>query len=211
MTIKLMRHFRFTHLAVVLLLILTASNDVQAAPRHRKSPPRHPLKIGAVSRHLLPACISVRIGGGLYYYYAGYFYRPAAAGYVVVTAPVGAVVPVIPQAAVAVTIGGTVYYTYNGTYYLPEAAGYRVVPVPVVSKPTDPPAEGTQQVMVTAELLNVRSGPGMHHEVLFQVGRHTLLSVLSSASGWLYVMSPAGAYGWVMTSYTAAVEPAPKG
>ena len=57
-------------------------------------------------------------GAGLYYYYNGIFYCPYDnGGYQVVTPPLGAAVPSLPEGATAIKIDGVQYYEASGVYY----------------------------------------------------------------------------------------------
>jgi hypothetical protein len=57
-------------------------------------------------------------GSGLYYYYDGIFYCPYDnGGYQVVTPPLGAAVPSLPEGATAIKIDGVQYYEASGVYY----------------------------------------------------------------------------------------------
>ncbi|HZY39468.1 MAG TPA: DUF6515 family protein [Mucilaginibacter sp.] len=57
-------------------------------------------------------------GAGLYYYYDGIFYCPYDnGGYQVVTPPLGAAVPTLPEGATAIKIDGIQYYEASGVYY----------------------------------------------------------------------------------------------
>lgn len=58
-------------------------------------------------------------------------------------------------------------------------------------------------VIVTAQLLNVRSGPGLENPSIRQVPNGTVLSIQGNAPGWYYVKTSDELYGWVMTQYTA--------
>lgn len=66
---------------------------------------------------------------------------------------------------------------------------------------TDTTATGS--VMVTAQMLNVRSGPGLENPAVRQVPSGTVLSVEGNAPGWYYVKTADNFYGWVMVQYTA--------
>ena len=72
------------------------------------------------------------LGGLEYFCYEGLFYRAAADRYVVVPAPVGAVVMTVPEGAQPVIIDGTTYYMVNGATYMHTSMGYQVVPQPNV-------------------------------------------------------------------------------
>ena len=93
---------------------------------------------------VLPAgAVAIGFSGGRYYFHAGVFYRPAGRTFVVVRAPLGLVVPVLPPAYATVWIGGAPYYYANETYFTaaPGGAGYTVVaPPPGAESTTEPPA-----------------------------------------------------------------------
>lgn len=72
------------------------------------------------------------IGSIGYYYLDGFFYRPYNDYYVVVTAPIGAVVPILPSGYVKISIGGTVYYKFHNTFFRPYGVNYIVVKPPMV-------------------------------------------------------------------------------
>ena len=86
--------------------------------------------------------------GGPYYYAGGVWYRPYGGTYVVVSAPVGVFVPVLPPYYTTVYVGGVPYYYANDTYYTWDAAqnGYEVAappsadPPPTTQSPVPPPS-----------------------------------------------------------------------
>jgi hypothetical protein len=61
----------------------------------------------------------------------------------------------------------------------------------------------TGSVVVTAQLLNVRSGPSLRDYAILQVPNGTVLSVHGTTAGWYYVKTTDNLYGWVMMQYTA--------
>lgn len=67
-----------------------------------------------------------------FYYSQGVFYRPFAAEFVVVGAPIGAVVSILPPRYTTLYIGPVPYYYANFAYYRwdPVVTGYRVVEEP---------------------------------------------------------------------------------
>jgi len=73
-----------------------------------------------------------RVGGGRYYYSGGVWYAPRSGGFVVIGAPIGFVVPVLPPYYNTVWVAGVPYYYANDTYYAWDAAqnGYQVVDPP---------------------------------------------------------------------------------
>jgi hypothetical protein len=83
----------------------------------------------------------VIVGGGRYYYSGGVWYAPRGPGFVVVAAPVGMFIPVLPPFYTTVWVAGVPYYYANDTYYMwsPAQSGYEVV-----QPPGDPAAAATQ-------------------------------------------------------------------
>lgn len=81
--------------------------------------------------------------GGNYYYAGGVWYRPYGPSFVVVSAPIGVFVPVLPAYYTTLWAGGAPYYYANDTYYTwsPEQNGYQVVDPP--SQTGYPPADST--------------------------------------------------------------------
>jgi Family of unknown function (DUF6515) len=87
--------------------------------------------------------LSLVIGGEPYFYHDGWFYRRHGRGYVVVRAPIGAVVRVLPPGHAAVWVGRREYFVAYGTYYVWDRAarGYVVVAEPTaVATAGVPPA-----------------------------------------------------------------------
>jgi len=76
------------------------------------------------------AALMLIMAGATYYYLEGVYYQRQAGRYIVVPAPVGAVVTTIPTGYPPVIIDGVVYYTINGVTYMPTPSGYQVVPQP---------------------------------------------------------------------------------
>jgi hypothetical protein len=66
-----------------------------------------------------------------YYYNEGVYYAPQGSGYVVVQAPVGATVTVLPSEYTLVVVASSTYYYYGGTFYTISSGTYTVVPAPV--------------------------------------------------------------------------------
>lgn len=60
-------------------------------------------------------------------------------------------------------------------------------------------------VMVTAALLNIRSGPGLNQACVGQIQRGARLSIMATNAGWYYVNTSAGVSGWIMAQYTTPV------
>jgi hypothetical protein len=55
---------------------------------------------------------------GRYFYSGGVWYSPGPRGYVVIGAPIGTFVPVLPPYYTTVWVGGAPYYYANDTYYM---------------------------------------------------------------------------------------------
>jgi hypothetical protein len=70
--------------------------------------------------------------GGNYYYAGGVWYRPYGTSFVVVGAPIGVFVPVLPAYYTTLWVSGTPYYYANDTYYTwsSDQNGYQVVDPP---------------------------------------------------------------------------------
>jgi hypothetical protein len=83
--------------------------------------------------HILPhGFISFSISGLIYYYAYGNYYRNYSGYYMVVTPPIGALIPVPPPGYRMVYIDSHPYYLSGGVYYIWDNVhrGYRVVPPP---------------------------------------------------------------------------------
>ncbi|HET7757330.1 MAG TPA: DUF6515 family protein [Steroidobacteraceae bacterium] len=88
--------------------------------------------------------------GGRYYYSGGIWYAPRGPDFVVIGAPVGVFVPVLPPFYTTVWFGGVPYYYANDTYYVWSSAqsGYEVVDPPgdaqmaSTEAPQPPPPQG---------------------------------------------------------------------
>lgn len=69
------------------------------------------------------------------------------------------------------------------------------------------PATGTgEQVVITANSLNVRSGPGTSNPAQFSLTSGTIVDVLGEANGWTHIRDDQGRTGWVSSQYTVAVQ-----
>jgi uncharacterized protein YgiM (DUF1202 family) len=142
------------------------------------------------------------LANSLYYYNAGSFYRKDPGGYVVIDPPVGAVVPALPADYNFLLVDGVRYYTSAENYYLQVTGGYQVVPDP---RRTVPQSVVSNKVVVTSNMLNVRSGPGLEHYIANKVYYGDVLLVIQRNIDWMYVQLPDNNRGWVMTRFT---EPA---
>ncbi len=80
--------------------------------------------------------VPVYVSGIPYFYYQGVYYQQEPSGYMVVTPPIGAVVPELPPGAEPIYVGTTVYYYAAGAFYVQEPQGFLVVvPPPGITVP----------------------------------------------------------------------------
>ena len=181
-----------------------------AVPPHRKAGTPHRLpRIGHHVKAMPKGFIEISLGMKRFFYHGGAYYRRGLRGYVVVPAPIGVVLSVLPPGFQVVIAGSSTYYRYGGVYYRPVPTGYMVVQEPVFERPSPMTAAEGDRVTVTANILNVRSGPGLHHAVLTRIHWGTVVVVRGCADGWLYVDVPGGTAGWVMTVYTSPQTASP--
>ena len=124
-----------TRASVVLLalaLFIAPAQSYADRGRHHDHGHYHHPGFG-VHVSLLPrGYLTIRLGGGRYYYYDGVYYNRVERDYVIVAPPMGAVVSAIPEYYQTVVINGITYYAADGAYYVYTRHGYQVVPQPVV-------------------------------------------------------------------------------
>ena len=112
-------------------------------PKHHHETYRyHTHYLAPIRRHYHPvgfnlmvlphSYIRIYVHGLPYFYWSGIYYRHYSRGYVVVNAPIGAFVRILPVGFIAFSIGVSTYYYVNDTYYLwdEEIESYRVVNKP---------------------------------------------------------------------------------
>jgi len=80
-------------------------------------PPAPSPKFGMQVEAIPNESLAFHIGPTSYYYYKGIYYRPYGTGFMVIAAPMGAVVYQLPPGATRTEIDGEKYYESNGTYY----------------------------------------------------------------------------------------------
>eukprot|EP01022_Parablepharisma_sp_SALTPOND_P021854 TRINITY_DN43710_c0_g1_i1.p4 TRINITY_DN43710_c0_g1~~TRINITY_DN43710_c0_g1_i1.p4 ORF type:complete len:216 (+),score=77.77 TRINITY_DN43710_c0_g1_i1:872-1519(+) len=151
--------------------------------------------------------------GKPYYRHHGGYYRPYRGGFVWVAPPVGLFVAGLPLGFRTILVGGLPYYFHGGVYYRSAPGGYVVVSAPVVSETVTsaPAAPASGTVVVLAEALNLRSGPGMNFSVLTVVSQATALELVGRSGGWLKVRAPGGTIGWVARQFTSDNNPPASG
>lgn len=99
----------------------------------------------------------------------------------------------------------------SGIFYQPPPPPVYYAPAPaVVAGPmvrTYSTARTTDQVRVGVSLLNVRGGPGLDQPVVTTVSGGEILSIMGGAPGWLFIRTPIGVQGWVMSQFTLPAYP----
>ena len=111
---------------VTLASLLTVARTVEAHGFSR----RHARWARVRTVVVLPTgAIPLRVADGSYYYCRGRYYKHRAHGYVAIPAPVGAVIPRLPEGHRTIVIDGITYHEYDGVYYKGGLAGYTVVPI----------------------------------------------------------------------------------
>ena len=90
----------------------------------------------------------VVVGHDRYHYREGRFYRPGWFGFefAIGSAPIGAVIRILPFGYRTIVIRGAPYYYYDDVYYRPCPSGYVVVPAPIVT--TTPQAVSSQTITI---------------------------------------------------------------
>lgn len=173
-------------------------------PVHHHRPPVHHYRPPVRHhRHYSPR---FHIGLGANFFWPWFGYYPAwHSGSVFAIPPVGTVFVSLPLGYSTVSVGSTVYYHNDGVYYKEVPSGY------VVTEPPDlqdapvvtPPVSGSgEQVYVTTQVLNMRSGPGFEYPVILQVEKGDSLGVNGEKEGWIYVQTADGQFGWVVKRFT---------
>jgi hypothetical protein len=127
-------------LLVVLLGVLIAALPAEISAKRKvivKPPRRPPVKVVK----LPPAHKKITVGGVHYFHHHGVFYKKGPKGYVVVRAPIGARLNVLPEGFVTVHVGKVPYYRYYGTYYVydPDEKVYVVSELPEEAEISDEP------------------------------------------------------------------------
>ena len=78
---------------------------------------------------------------------------------------------------------------------------FRTRQIHVVTKVKCAVAPGICEGTVTANLVNVRQGPGMTYAVIAQVNAGTMVQVLQLQAGWVRVRLPNHREGWISSQY----------
>jgi hypothetical protein len=127
---------------------LRAPEHMDARYGHNRSYPNRGVVVGAVPGR--PVVFDRP--GGRFYYSGGVWYAARGPGFVIVAAPIGLFVPVLPPYYTTLWVGGVPYYYADDTYYMwdPSQSGYEVVTPPgdpaaaTTDAPQPPPPQGDQ-------------------------------------------------------------------
>lgn len=150
---------------------------------------------GRVYRTLPADVFTFTLGGGMFYYHFGTYYRHTGEGYVVVEAPVGARVRVLPDDCSVFADHGRRYYACDDIYYEAVDGEYIVIDGPPPGYRWE--AEIGEQVWIKADSLNVRSGPGTRYRTIGRLYRRDVVEVSGMEGSWYSVRLQDGSYGWI--------------
>jgi len=93
---------------------------------HGRDEGRH----GSVVKQLPSGFIDIEHHGRHHFFHDGRFFDRHNDGFIIIGAPIGIVVPVLPSIAVSLTVGGVMFYATDDTYYRQVPDGYLVVESP---------------------------------------------------------------------------------
>lgn len=85
---------------------------------------------GQIEHRIPSQHIVVRFRNHPYYYHGGLFYDLNRGSYIIVNAPVGALVPSLPLGYLSFGVGPGRYFYFGGTYYVQSGQQYEVVAPP---------------------------------------------------------------------------------
>ena len=105
--------------------------------------------------------VVVRHGGASFHCFRGVYYRPVAGGYVIVPAPVGLRVKVLPPVYRSFVVAGKTYFYSGGAYYIRYWGGYRVTTPPASFILKTLPATPTTVIIKGVTYYRVE---GVHYE-----------------------------------------------
>ncbi len=153
---------------------------------------------GSVYRSIPSEAFALSIAGGMFFFHMGNYYRRSHEGYVVVQAPLGARVRGLPEWCSPLYIDGRRYYVCDDVYYESDGSDFVVIERPSRG---DYSIEVGDEVRISVEHLNVRSGPGTRYKVVSQLYRGDVVEVGGIEGKWYYVNLADGLYGWVLQEY----------
>ncbi len=104
------------------------------SPETRHAPPHlsryHYYRPGHRIKTLPWGHSNTHINNNKYFFYEGFFYSPSNLGYIIVNAPIGAIVASLPRFHQIFYWANQPYFYANNTYYRRHPNGYIVVPNP---------------------------------------------------------------------------------
>jgi hypothetical protein len=149
---------------VFLAFLFFAEANAQARRGHHETGRRRVIRV----EHLPPHYETIVVRKNNYFYHNGFFYRKGPGGYVVIGAPVGARLRVLPIGYTIVKFGGLSYYYLNGAYYnyIPSENVYVVVNRP-----------GSAPNVPSSNLDQVKLYDGSTIEGIFQSGTDSTITL----------------------------------
>ena len=154
---------------------------------------------GRVYRTLPTDVFSLTLGGGTFFYHFGTYYRHTGDGYVVVEAPVGARIRILPDDCSDFYADGIRYYECGDVYYESVGGEYIVIEGPPRGYRWE--AEIGEEVWIKADNLNIRSGPGKRYRAIGELYRGDVVEVSGKEGDWYSVRLRHGSYGWILKEY----------
>lgn len=113
---------------------LASQAEIRQSSRAAANAPREYFyrKPGTFAKTLPGATVEMKVGNETYHYFSGIFYRQLPDGYIVVPAPLGAVVDKLPEGAGGAVYKGdsNTYFYYFGTFFTAEGDKYKTVKPP---------------------------------------------------------------------------------
>lgn len=103
---------------------------IHKTPRQHYTPaPPYPhyYKPGYRTRPLPHGASRIVVDRSNYYFYDGFYYQPFQSGYVIVDAPIGAIIATLPRLHHQVMWGGSPYFVVDNKFYRRHPRGYIVV------------------------------------------------------------------------------------
>jgi hypothetical protein len=127
--------------------------------------------------------------------------------------PSGSVFWCVPFGAEVFLFGGLTYFWWNDIWYRPIYDRYVVVGSPydtdvVDQEPTLTPSTvgDGEQMVITEELLDVYSGPGLDYPVVYVLHAGDVVTIHGYDSDWVYVTNSNDENGWIMSQYASPVS-----
>jgi hypothetical protein len=132
--------------------------------------------------------------------------------------PIGSTFWCVPFGAEMFFFGAFTYYLWDDIWYRGIGDEYVVVDSPYDTTVVDqapvvaPSTLGDgEQMVITEELLNVRSGPGSDYPVVYVLHAGDVVTVHGYNSDWVYITNSNDENGWIMSQYAAPVSDSASG